>query len=79
MLYELKLGHNAVRTTKNIYCAKGEGIVDHSTVTKWLKKFCLVGWLGFTACQLIGLFYAEYVFIYELTLFTNSCFDLFNS
>ena len=27
----------------------------------------LVGWLGFTACQPIGLFYAKYVFIYELT------------
>ena len=27
---------------------------------------CVVCWLVFTACQPIGLFYAEYVFIYEL-------------
>ena len=26
------------------------------------------GWLGFTACQPIGSFYAKYVFIYELAL-----------
>ena len=32
----------------------------------------LVGWLGFTACQPIGSFYAEYIFIYELTLFMNN-------
>ena len=44
----------------------------------------LVGWLGFMACQPIGSFYAEYVFIYKLNFFyeqffTNLCFDLFNS
>ena len=41
----------------------------------------LVGWLGFTACQPIGAFYAEYVFIYELTLFFMNNYlqtDLFN-
>ena len=42
-----------------------------------------VGWLGFTACQPIGSFYAEYVFylrthiIYE-QFFTNSNSCLFN-
>ena len=34
-----KLGHNAAQITKNIYSAKWEGAVDHSTAT-WLKKFC---------------------------------------
>ena len=24
---------------KNICCTRGEGAVDHSTVTRWLKKF----------------------------------------
>ena len=28
MLYEFKLSHNAVETTKNICCVKGEGTVD---------------------------------------------------
>ena len=39
-----------------------------------MEKIYLVGWLGFTACHPIGLFYAEYFFIYELTLFTNNFF-----
>ena len=37
MLYEFKLGHK--KNPKNI-CAKGDGIVDHSIVTRWFKKFC---------------------------------------
>ena len=41
MLYEFELGYNAANTTRNIYWAKGEGTVDHSTVTRWLKKCCL--------------------------------------
>ena len=41
LLYEFKLGHNTAEATKNIYCMNGEGIVDHSTVTRWLKKFYL--------------------------------------
>ena len=41
MLYEFKKGHNTVEDTKNICCAKGEGIVDHSPLTRWFKKFCL--------------------------------------
>ena len=36
----------------------------------------LVGWLGFTACQPIGLFYAEYVFINKLTFFLWTQFFL---
>ena len=39
LLYEFKLGHNSVETTKNICCAKCEGTIDHNTVNKWLKKF----------------------------------------
>ena len=30
ILYEFKLGHNAVKTTKNIHCTKGENPNDHS-------------------------------------------------
>ena len=41
MLYKFKLGHNATEATKNICSAKGEGTVDHSTVNRWLEKFCL--------------------------------------
>ena len=41
MLYEIKLSHNAVEGIKNICLAKGEGTVDHCTVIRWFKKFCL--------------------------------------
>ena len=41
MLYKSELGHNTAEVTKNIGCVKGEGTVDHSTVTRWFKKFCL--------------------------------------
>ena len=37
-LYKFELGHNTTETTKN-KCAKGEGTVDHSTVTRRFKKF----------------------------------------
>ena len=37
-LYEFKRGHNAADATKNICCAKDEGAVDHSTITRRLKK-----------------------------------------
>ena len=40
-LYEFELDHNAVKATKNICCARGEDIVDHSRVTRWFKKFSL--------------------------------------
>ena len=39
MLYKFTLGHNVVEVSKNICCVKAEGVVDHSTVTWWLKKF----------------------------------------
>ena len=39
MLYEFEMGHNAMKVTKIIYCAKGEGTVDCSMVTRWFKKF----------------------------------------
>ena len=39
MLYKFKLSHNTAEATKNICYAKDEGTVDHSTVTKWFKKF----------------------------------------
>ena len=40
MLSEFKLGYNAAEATKNICYAKGEGAVDHSTVTRWFEKCC---------------------------------------
>ena len=43
MLYEFQLGHITVETTQNICCVKSEGKVDQSTVSRWLKKFCLRG------------------------------------
>ena len=39
MLDEFELGDKDVEVTKYICCMKGEGAVDHSKVTKWLKKF----------------------------------------
>ena len=39
MLYKFKLGHNAVKATKNICFAKGEGSVDQSTVNWEFKEF----------------------------------------
>ena len=39
ILYEFEQGHNTVKTTNNICCAKGEGAVDHI----WLQKF----WSGY--------------------------------
>ena len=40
MIYEFKLDYNTTETTKNICCARGEGAVDHSIVTRWSKKIC---------------------------------------
>ena len=42
ILYEFELGHNAAEATKNIFCDIGEGVFDHSTVTRWFKKFCII-------------------------------------
>ena len=39
MLYEFEIVHNTAEGTKIICCAKGEGAVDHSTVTRWFRKF----------------------------------------
>ena len=39
ILNEFKLGHNPAKATKNNRWAKGKSAVDHSTVTKCLKKF----------------------------------------
>ena len=36
MLYKFELGHNFMEATKNICCIKS----DHSTVKRWIKKFC---------------------------------------
>ena len=41
MLFKFKLSHNTIAATKNICCDKREGTVDHSTVTRWFKKYCL--------------------------------------
>ena len=41
MLYEFKLGHDAVEETKNISCTIGEDTVDHCSVTRLLKRLCL--------------------------------------
>ena len=35
ILYKFKLGYEAIKATKNIYCVKDKGTVNHSTVTKW--------------------------------------------
>ena len=40
-LYNFELVHNTVEATKNICCVVDEGAVDHSTVTRWWKEFCL--------------------------------------
>ena len=40
MLCEFDQGHNAMEATKNICCTKSEGAVNHSTVSRWFKKFC---------------------------------------
>ena len=40
LLYKFELGHKATEATKNICCAKDEGTVGHSMVTRWFKKFC---------------------------------------
>ena len=39
-LMSLKRGYNATEATKNIFCAKDEGAVDDSSVTRWFSKFC---------------------------------------
>ena len=38
MLYKSEVYHNAMEARKDICCVKGEWAIDHSTVTRWLKK-----------------------------------------
>ena len=40
MHYDYQLGQNTTEATKNT-CVKDEDMVDHNTVTRWLKKFHL--------------------------------------
>ena len=40
MLYKFELGYNTVEVIKKICCSKSKGSVDHSSVTRWFKKFC---------------------------------------
>ena len=42
MLYKFKLGCNATEVAKNTCYVKGWGVVNHSKVTRWFKKFYLV-------------------------------------
>ena len=41
MLYKFKLSHDDAEVTKNNFYIKGESPVNHSTVAKCLKRFCL--------------------------------------
>ena len=41
MLYEFDEGHNTAEAIKNISCTKSEGAIDHRTVIRWPKKYCL--------------------------------------
>ena len=34
-LHKNELGHNATKATKTIFCRKGKGAVDYSTVTRY--------------------------------------------
>ena len=45
--YKFEIGDNVMETTKNVYCLKGDGVVDHSSVTIWFKKF-RSGWKNFS-------------------------------
>ena len=39
MIYEFKMGYNIAETIKrNFFCTKGESAVDHSKVSRLLKK-----------------------------------------
>ena len=40
MFYEFKLGHNTMEANKNICCIKEKTTINHSTLTRWFKKFC---------------------------------------
>ena len=40
MFYKFKLRNKIIKISKKICFVKGEGTVDHSTVSRWFKKFC---------------------------------------
>ena len=40
MLCKFQQCHKIAKVTKNIYCMKSEGVVNHSMVTRLFKKFC---------------------------------------
>ena len=40
ILYKFEIGHNAVEASKDSCGAKGEGLVDHRTVSRSLNKLC---------------------------------------
>ena len=40
IVYAFKLCHNAVKATKILCGTKDKIAIDHSTVTRWFKKFC---------------------------------------
>ena len=42
LLYDFQLNHNATEAPKKVCCTKSKGAVDHSMVTRCLKKFILV-------------------------------------
>ena len=41
VFYGFELGHKTVEEANNISCTKVEGMVDHNTVIRWFRKFCL--------------------------------------
>ena len=43
VLYKSKMIHNAMEVIRNICCTKDDDAVNHSTITRWFKKF----WLWF--------------------------------
>ena len=40
-LYRFEQGDNIAETTKNICYTKIDSVIDHNTVTRWFKRFCL--------------------------------------
>ncbi|XP_054384923.2 histone-lysine N-methyltransferase SETMAR-like [Pongo abelii] len=40
LLFEFKMGHKAVETTRNVNNAFGPGTANEHTVQWWFKKFC---------------------------------------
>ena len=53
MPYDFELSHNAAKATKNIFCVKSEGAIDHSTVIRRFKKF-RSGWKNLDDQVMLG-------------------------